>query len=170
RSRTVAVGEIGMDRYRDYATPELQRVLLIRQVEIANRHNLPVIIHNRDAEEELLQAFAECTPECESIMHCYSGPSGYVHRFLDLGFSFSFGGNVTFKNAQNIREAMMQVPLDRLMLETDAPYLAPHPRRGRTNHPGLIGHTYDAVSETRGISRRELVEAAADNAARVFGI
>lgn len=168
--RTVALGEIGIDRYRDYATPELQRELLLHQVELANRHSLPVIIHNRDAEDELLSAFAECAPTCESVMHCYSGPASFVPRFLDLGFSFSFGGNVTFKNAPTVREAMQAVPLDRLMLETDAPYLAPHPRRGRTNHPGLIGYTYDLVAGQRGIARDVLVASATENAKRVFGI
>lgn len=170
RARTVALGEIGMDLFRGYATPELQRSLLVRQIQVANEHNLPVIIHNREAEESLLEAFAECRPERESVMHCYSGPSSYVPRFLDLGFSFSFGGNVTFKNAQSVRDAMIEIPLDRLLLETDAPYLAPHPRRGRTNHPGLVGHTYEHVAGVRGIARADLVHAAAANAARIFGI
>ena len=168
--RTVALGEIGIDRYRDYATPELQRELLLRQVNLANLYSLPIIVHNRDAEDELLSAFAECSPTRESVMHCYSGPASLVSKFLDFGFSFSFGGNVTFRNASDVREAMLAVPLDRLMLETDAPYLSPHPRRGRTNHPGLIGYTYDLVAETRGLDRNELVVSVAANAKRVFGI
>lgn len=168
--KTVALGEIGIDCYRNYATPGLQRELLVQQVRMANRHGLPIIVHNRDAEDELLSAFAECRPEREGVMHCYSGPDSYVERFLDLGFSFSFGGNVTFRNAENIRNAMIKVPLDRLLLETDAPYLAPHPRRGRTNHPGLIGLTYDLVAGTRSIPRSDLVATIRENVQRLFGI
>ena len=170
KPRTCAVGEIGIDRHWDYATPEKQNSLFASQVELANELDLPIIVHNREAEQDLLDVLTAVSPKREGIMHCYGGPPDYISSFLDLGFSVSFGGNVTFKNASELREAMMLVPEHRLLLETDAPFLAPHPKRGRPNYPGLIGYTYDAVSKQRGISREHLVAVVAENARRVFSI
>ena len=168
RSRVCAVGEIGIDRHRDYATPEQQKRLFAEQIELANEHRLPVIVHNRNAERDILDVLASHAPVRESVMHCYSGPADMVSRFLDFGFSISFGGNVTFKNAPELREALDAVPTDRLLVETDAPYLSPHPRRGRPNHPGLIGYTYRAVADHRAMSPSELIAIVASNAKRVF--
>lgn len=168
--RICAVGEIGIDRHWDYATPEKQKSLFASQVQLANELDLPVIVHNRDAERDLLDVLKALSPARESVMHCYGGPPEYVRHFLDLGFSVSFGGNVTFRNAAELRDAMMLVPEDRLLLETDAPFLAPHPKRGRPNHPGLVGYTYDSVSERRGMARDHLVAVIANNTRRVFGI
>ncbi|MFP4643440.1 MAG: TatD family hydrolase [Spirochaetales bacterium] len=168
--RVCALGEIGIDRHWNYATPEKQKDLFAKQIQLANEVNLPIIVHNRDAEQDLLDALKAVRPNRESVMHCYGGPPGFVGKFLDLGFSVSFGGNVTFKNAPELREAMLLVPEHRLLLETDAPFLAPHPKRGRANYPGLIGYTYDAVSTHRGISRAHLVDVVAANTRRVFRV
>ena len=168
--RVCALGEIGIDRHWDYATPERQKELFAKQIQLANDADLPIIVHNRDAEQDLLDVFKTVRPNRESVMHCYGGPADYIANFLDLGFSVSFGGNVTFKNAPELRDAMLLVPENRLLLETDAPFLAPHPKRGRANYPGLIGYTYDAVSSHREISREHLVKIVAENTRRVFHI
>ncbi len=168
RHHVCALGEIGIDRRRDYGTSEQQKRLFAEQIELANELRLPVIVHNRDAERDILDVLASHAPQRESVMHCYSGPAEMVSRFLDFGFSISFGGNVTFKNAPALREALDLVPIDRLLLETDAPFLAPHPRRGRPNYPGLIGYTYKAVAEHRQLSPFELIASVVSNAKRVF--
>ncbi len=170
RQRVCAVGEIGVDRQRDYGTSDQQRRLFAEQIELANELRLPVIVHNREAERDILDVLASHAPRRESVMHCYSGPAEMVSRFLDFGFSISFGGNVTFKNAAALRQALDLVPIDRLLLETDAPFLAPHPRRGRPNYPGLIGYTYRAVAEHRQLNPSELIATVTSNAKRVFGL
>lgn len=168
--RVCAVGEIGIDRHWDYATPELQKRLFAEQIEMANELELPIVVHNREAEKDILDVLKSVRPHRESVMHCYGGPAEYVQRFLDYGFSVSFGGNVTFKNADALRDALTEVPDDRLLLETDAPFLAPHPRRGKPNYPGLLGYTYDAVALHRGIARDTLTALMQRNSRRVFGI
>ncbi len=170
RNRVCAVGEIGIDRHRDYGTATQQKRLFAEQIDLANELRLPVIVHNREAEGDILDVLASNAPQRESVMHCYSGPAEMVPRFLDFGFSISFGGNVTFKNAAALRDSLDLVPSDRLLLETDAPFLAPHPRRGRPNHPGLIGYTFRAVAEHRLMNASELIATVVSNAKRVFAL
>lgn len=169
--KVCAVGEIGIDRHWDWATPAAQKELFALQIERANEEKLPIIVHNREAESEILDVLRSSTrPFRESVMHCYSGPPERIAEFLDLGFSVSFGGNATFKNAHAVRDALSRVPVDRLLLETDAPFLAPHPKRGKGNHPGLVGYTYDVASAHLGVKRGDLIEAIKGNVERIFGI
>lgn len=167
-ARPSAIGEIGLDYHRGYATPQKQRDLLQRQLDLARRLSLPVVIHNRDADEDLLDDLSAARLDRAGVMHCFSGGVALARRCLDAGFYVSFAGNVTFKNAGELREAVRFVPRDRLLLETDAPYLAPHPLRGRTNHPGLVNLTYWFVAELRGVAIEELAGNVRENFVRLF--
>ena len=162
--RVVALGEIGLDWYRNHGTPEEQRDLFVSQIELANELGLPVIVHNRDAEEDIFEVFSAHPPTAESIMHCFAADAHFARRFLDLGFTLSFGGNVTYKRSEAIRDAARITPADRILAETDAPFLAPQAVRGRPNHPGYVGHTYAFLAELRG----KPVEELAANAKRTF--
>ncbi|MFW5797058.1 MAG: TatD family hydrolase [Spirochaetota bacterium] len=165
----VALGEIGLDQYRDYGDPARQTELFVAQVELARELDLPVVVHNRDADRHILDIFRTHPPTRESVMHCFSADAGYAAQYLELGFTLSFGGNVTYKRSQHIREAARITPADRLLVETDAPFLAPQPVRGRPNHPGFVGYTYEFLAELRGESSvEELARTVAGNFERIF--
>ncbi len=166
--RPAAIGEIGLDYYRDYATRERQQDLFRRQLTLAQHLSLPVVVHNRGADSDLLAALAESDPERCGVMHCFSGDVSFARKCIDAGYYLSFAGNVTFRNGESLRDVARYVPGDRLLVETDAPYLAPHPLRARTNHPGLIGFTYECIAETRGISAETLVQSVEANFTRLF--
>jgi TatD DNase family protein len=166
--RVVALGEIGLDWYRNHATPQEQTELFVSQIELANELGLPVIVHNRDAARDIYEAFSAHPPAAESVMHCFAADATQATRFLDLGFTLSFGGNVTYKGSEDIREAARITPPDRIMAETDAPFLAPQAVRGRPNHPGYVGHTYDFLAELRGEAPKELAGYARENLERIF--
>ncbi|HUX14182.1 MAG TPA: TatD family hydrolase [Spirochaetia bacterium] len=164
----VAIGEIGLDYHRDYASPVRQQDLFRRQIALAHKLSRPVVVHNRAADLDLLSALRDSTLERCGVMHCFSGDLSFARKCIDAGFYLSFAGNVTFKNADSLRDVARYVPDDRLLVETDAPYLAPHPLRGRTNHPGLIGHTYACVADARGISADGLAQLVLSNFTRLF--
>jgi TatD DNase family protein len=163
-----AVGETGLDWFRMYAPRNRQIALFRHQLEIARNSRLPVIVHNREADDDILTALAVAHISVPGIMHCYSSSAEKVSDFLDLGMYVSFAGNVTFKNADELRRAAARVPRDRILLETDAPFLAPHPFRGKTNHPGMLVHTLHAVAEARKERPEELAAATEVNLRRVL--
>lgn len=153
--RLWAIGEIGMDFHWNYGSPGRQRELFQRQVKLAWAQGLPVVIHNREADAELYDALKQCLPTetpaaPPGVMHCFSSGVQAMEQFLELGFYISFGGNITFKNAGNIRDAGLAVPLDRVLLETDSPYLSPVPRRGKVNEPAHVALLYQFFAELRG--------------------
>ena len=165
----VALGEIGLDRYRMYAPIERQRYLFERQLRWAAERGLPVIIHNRDADSDILAAVDSVSPSPSlGVMHCFSGEPWFAREALARGFHVSFAGNLTYRKAESVRDAARIVPWDRLLVETDAPYLSPQARRGRTNHPGLIGYTYAALTELRGVSPQYLIERVRENYRALF--
>lgn len=166
--RVVALGEIGLDWYRNHGTPQEQRELFASQIELANELHLPVVVHNRDATADILDVFAAHPPATESVMHCFSADAEAAKRFLDLGFSISFGGNVTYKQSEDIRHAAALTPGVRILVETDAPFLAPQAVRGKPNHPGFVGYTYEFLAELRGQSAEELAASARANFERIF--
>ncbi len=170
REQPVAIGEIGLDFHRGYATPDRQRDLFQQQLDLARRLSLPVVIHNREADSELLEDLSAARLDPTGVMHCFSGDIHHARRCLEAGYYISFAGNVTFRNAEQLREVARFVPADRLLLETDAPYLAPDPLRGRVNHPGLVNFTYRRVAELRGVSVEELARAVRDNFVRLFAV
>ena len=165
--RAVAVGETGLDFYRDWAPREAQRDLFSAQLALARELGKPVVVHNRDADGEtsaLLAGF-----DGTVVLHCFSSP-GLLETALDRGYYVSFAGNVTFAKADELRETARQVPADRILAETDSPYLSPHPRRGRPNEPANVAHTVAALAEVRGEEVAELAARIDANATAAFSL
>lgn len=167
-----AIGEIGLDYHwvKDPILREIQKEYFIRQIEDANRLGLPIAIHNRESIEDCLSILEEYPPIKGGIMHCYSGSVESMHEFLKLGMYISLGGPVTFKNAKTPKEVAMNCPIDRLLVETDAPYLAPHPLRGTVNLPKNIALVVDEISSLRELSRKHIEDATYKNACRLLNI
>jgi TatD DNase family protein len=165
--RVVAVGEIGLDFFRDYAPRDDQRRVFVAQLELAARHGKPVIVHSRAADDEtaeLLERF-----DGTVVLHCFSSP-GLLPVALDRGYYVSFAGNVTYPKAPDLRDAARAVPADRILAETDCPYLAPQPVRGKRNEPAYVVHTVVSLAETRGEDAEELARQIDENATAAFGL
>jgi TatD DNase family protein len=165
-----AVGETGLDWYRMYAPRERQLELFARHVELASAVRRPIIVHNRSADEDTLAVLGAGTLPGGGVMHCFSSAPEWVGPFVETGMYISFAGNVTFKNAGTLREAVKLVPDDRLLVETDAPFLAPHPHRGRLNHPGFLPHIIEVVAAARGTTAEHIARLTAENLAALLGI
>jgi TatD DNase family protein len=166
-ANVVAVGETGLDFFRDWAPPDAQRALFRGHLELARELDKPVVIHCRAADAEiaeLLEPFGG-----RVILHCFSSP-GLLPVALERGYWVSFAGNVTYPNASDLRVAATQVPGTRLLVETDSPYLAPQPVRGRTNEPANVVHTVAGLAEARGVDPDELARQIDANATEVFGL
>jgi TatD DNase family protein len=166
----VAVGEIGLDFHYDHSPRTEQDAVFRRFVQIAKRASKPIVVHTRSAPAATLEVLeAEGAREVGGVIHCFSEDRDFARRALDLGFDLSFSGIVTFKTAHAIQDVASWAPLDRILLETDSPYLAPVPLRGRKCEPAYIAHTADYVARLRGISRQVLEDATTRNACRRFG-
>lgn len=168
--RVVAIGEVGLDYHWDYSTPADQDGAFRAQIDVAKRLGNPVVLHVRDAMPEVLALLQEVGPPQGLVFHCFSGDAAQAVCAVSLGGYISFAGNVTYKNAEPLREAARSVPLDRLLVETDSPYLAPVPFRGRKNEPAYVAHVGAALAATLGIPPEDLAAATTANAARVFGL
>jgi TatD DNase family protein len=168
--KVLAVGEIGLDYYYDHSPREAQKHALIRQLEIAREVKLPVIIHCRDAWADLREIVESHwrTSGLGGILHCFSGSREDAFTFLDWGFLVSFAGNVTFKKAEGLREVARQIPIDRLLTETDSPYLAPVPHRGKRNEPAYVREVTRALATLRNLREEEMGQAAVQNFRRFF--
>ena len=164
----VAVGEIGLDYHWDTGERADAIDLFDAQVSIAVEADLPVIIHNREADNDVLDVLRRRRPR--GVMHCFSQSPEFCRYCLDLDLHISFGGNLTFKSSDLIRESARIVPLDRLLVETDSPYLSPEPVRGRPNHPGHLGFTLRAIAAHRALDVAELSETTAGNALQLFNL
>lgn len=169
---TVAVGECGLDYYWHKDTKEIQKEIFKKQIELSRKYKKPLIIHVRDAMQDTYDILEEASKDgqLQGVMHCYSGSSEMAKRFLDLGLYISLGGPVTFKNAKEPKEVAKVVPLDRLLIETDSPYLTPHPYRGKENRPALVKLVAQSIAELRGLSLEELAHHTTENAKRLFQI
>lgn len=168
--KVVAVGEIGLDyHYEDAAPPETQMALLRAQLTLARELGLPVVIHDRDAHADSLRIAQEFSG-LRGVFHCYSGSVELARELTKLGWHFSFGGAATFKNARKIPEVVASLPADRLLLETDCPYLAPVPFRGRRCDSSMLPHTCAALARFRGCSSEELAALTLENGLRLFRI
>jgi TatD DNase family protein len=165
--RIVAVGEIGLDFYRDYAPRDVQHQVFAAQLELAQQHRKPVIIHSRAADDETAAALEDFSGTV--VLHCFSSP-GLLPMALERGYYVSFAGNVTFPKAAELREAARAVPAERILAETDCPYLAPQPVRGKRNEPAYVVHTVASLAETRGDDPDGLARRIDDNAAAAFGL
>lgn len=171
--KAVAFGEIGLDYHYDYSPRDIQKNVFGRQLRLACEQGKPVVLHTREADEDtlaLLQDFD--SPDLRIHVHCYTGSPEFAQRLLDLKgeFYFGFTGVLTFKNGENVRAAARVIPRDRLLLETDGPYLAPVPWRGQTAHPGMIPAIATALAACRGEDTAELMKACRENTRRFYGI
>jgi TatD DNase family protein len=177
-AKVIAWGEIGLDYYYNHSPHEVQREVFVRQMELARAAKLPVVIHCRPADNRE-DAWEDCLALLEQhwsrsglggILHCFTGTWNYAKRALDLGFMISFAGNVTFPQAQQIRHSAVEVPLDRMLIETDSPYLAPVPYRGKRNEPAYVKATAGQIGELRAHSAEEIGAQTAQNFYRFFGL
>ncbi|MEC5426013.1 TatD family hydrolase [Virgibacillus sp. C22-A2] len=169
--KVVAIGEMGLDYHWDKSPKEVQKEVFRQQIRLAKKVNMPIIIHNREATEDIIEILQEEGAEAiGGIMHCYNDSVDYVQACLDMNFYISLGGPVTFKNATMPKEVAVEVPLDRLLVETDAPFLAPHPYRGKRNEPAHVKLIAEKVAELRGISMEQLSKVTTDNAFSLFRI
>ncbi|RUT27710.1 TatD family deoxyribonuclease [Paenibacillus zeisoli] len=169
--KVVAIGEIGLDYYWDTSPKDVQHEVFRKQIGLARSLNMPIVIHNRDAHEDVIRILREeKASEVGGVMHSFSGSWETAKMCLDLGFHISFGGPITFKNAKQPKEVLKQVPNDRLLIETDSPYLTPHPFRGKRNESSYVRLVAEMAAELKGISLEELAEITTKNALERFGI
>ncbi|SFR30102.1 TatD DNase family protein [Lentzea waywayandensis] len=168
--RVVAIGETGLDYYWDYSPPAAQHEAFRWHIDLSKRVGKPLMIHDRDAHEDILKILdAEGAPSTV-VFHCFSGDADFARRCVDAGYVLSFAGPVTFRNARALREAAALVPQDQLLVETDAPFLTPHPYRGRPNEPYCVNYTVRDLATLRGEDLSELCSAVTRTAQRVFGL
>lgn len=163
-----AIGETGLDYFRDYAPRETQERAFRDHLELAAETNLPVIIHNRSADESIIRLVRESSCR-KGVFHCFSSDLDTAKKALDMGFHVSFAGNLTYKKTEMIREAAAEIPSDRILIETDSPYLSPQAVRGRSNHPGHLGYTLETLAEIRKEEPERLAERTVMNARKLFG-
>jgi TatD DNase family protein len=171
--RVVAIGETGLDRYWDRSPFALQEEYFARHIELARRLGKPFVIHCREAEADvvrMLRAEFDRHGAIRAVMHSFSGDLATARACLEMGLFISFAGMVTYPTAQNLREVAKEVPLERLLVETDCPYLAPQPVRGKRNEPGYVVHTAACLAEVKGVSAGQLGEATSRNARELFGL
>lgn len=171
QEKVIAIGEIGLDYHWDTSPKEVQHRVFREQLRLARKVGLPVVIHNRDAHEDIVRILQEeKAEEIGGVMHCFSGSWETAKACLDMNFYISFGGPVTFKNARVPKEVLAKVPLDRLLIETDAPYLSPEPYRGKRNESSYVAYVAQAAAEIRGLDREELEKTTCQNALNCFRI
>ena len=167
--KVVAIGEIGLDYYWDNVDREIQKDAFRKQIALARKVNLPIIIHSREAAKDTIDIlFEEKVDEIGGVMHCYSYSKESAEIINRLGFYFGIGGVLTFKNGKKLREALEVMPLDRILLETDCPYLAPVPFRGKRNSSLLLPYVVEVLAECRGITTEEVERITKENAERLF--
>jgi len=170
RDKVVAFGEIGLDFYRNRSPREMQIRRFGEQLEIACELQLPVIIHDRDAHEETMRMLKAGKREQGGVIHCFSGDTVMAGQCLDMGFYISIPGPVTYPKATRITEVVRYVPMERILVETDCPFLTPQPHRGSRNEPAYVVHTADKVAEIKKISREDVERITSENAKTLFGI
>ena len=169
--KVVAYGEIGLDYVKNYAPVALQKVHFARQVALAKELQLPLVVHDREAHDDIMEMLEAAGPfPAGGVMHCFSGDATFAKRVLALGFHISIPGVVTFAKAGMLQEAVREIPLDSLVLETDGPFLAPVPQRGKRNEPRLLLFTAHKVAELKGLSLEEVARQTTRNAVRLFGL
>jgi TatD DNase family protein len=166
----VAVGECGLDYYYDHSPRETQQRVFAEQIALANARDLPLVIHTRDAWDDTFAVLVEAGVPARTVFHCFTGGPDEARRALDVGALLSFSGIVTFKGAPEVQAAATLCPLDRMLVETDSPYLAPVPHRGRTNRPAWVAHVGQHIADLRDISVVDLAAATTANARTVFAL
>ena len=169
-SKIAAIGEIGLDYYWDKSFNDLQKEVFIKQIKLANELNLPIDIHDREAHKDTYDIIQEHNNGSKVIMHCFSGSVEFARECVKAGFYLGIGGVVTFKNAVKMKEVAKDIPLERILLETDAPYLTPVPFRGKENQPAYVKYVAEEIASLRGISVEEVAQITTENAKTVFNI
>lgn len=170
KEKVVAVGEIGLDYYWDNESHENQKKWFVRQLDLARELDLPVIIHSRDAAEDTLQIMKEHAQGLRGVIHCFSYSKEMAEIYVKMGFHIGIGGVVTFKNGKKLKEVAESIPLERILLETDCPYLAPEPFRGKRNSSLYLPYVAKAIAEIKGITYEEVVLQTEKNGKELFGI
>lgn len=168
--KIVAIGEIGLDYYWNKDNKELQKKAFIKQIELANEVNLPIVIHSRDASVDTIEVLKEYSVKCKGIFHCCQFNQEMIRQALELGFYISFAGPVTFKNSKNASEIVKMVPLDRILIETDSPYLAPEPNRGKRNDSRNVKYIAEKIAEFKEMKLEDVAKITYENAIRIFNI
>lgn len=168
--KIVGIGEIGLDYYWDKSFNDLQKEVFIKQINLANELNFPISVHDREAHKDSFDILTEFNKNSIVIMHCFSGSVEFMHECVKQGWYIAIGGVVTFKNAIKMKEVAKEVPLDKLLIETDAPYLTPVPYRGKTNQPAYVKYVAEEIANLRNTSFEEIDEQTTKNAKLVFKI
>jgi TatD DNase family protein len=169
--KVVAIGEMGLDYHWDKSPKDVQKEVFRKQIRLAKKVKLPIVIHNREATADIIDILKEeHAEEVGGIMHCFSGSAETAKECINMNFYISLGGPVTFKNARKPKEVAEEIPLDRLLIETDCPYLAPHPYRGKRNEPSYVKLVAEQIAELKGISYEEVAEATTRNTRKLFGM
>ncbi len=168
--KIVAVGEIGLDYYWDKSFVNLQKEIFIKQIQMAKRLQLPVVVHDREAHKDCFDILKEKNPDRGVLFHCFSGSTEFMKECVKQGWYIALGGVVTFKNAIKMKEVAHDVPLDKLVLETDSPYLTPVPYRGKPNKPAYVKYVAEEIAKIKQMSVEELIDITTTNAERFFGI
>lgn len=168
--KIIAIGEIGLDYYWDKKHIDIQKDIFIKQIQLANELHLPISVHDRDAHKDTFDILKEYNKTSNVVLHCFSGSVEFSRECLKEGWYIALGGVVTFNSANKMKEVAKTVPLDRLLLETDAPYLTPVPFRGKENQPAYVKYVAEEIAKLRGISFEEVASATTDNAKRVFNL
>lgn len=166
--KVVAIGEIGLDYYYDFSPKEVQKEVFIRQLTLAKKLERPVIIHNRDSHGDMMDILRTEGKGVQGVLHCYSGSVEMARELLKMGFYLSVAGPLTYKNAAALPEVVKTVPLERLLVETDCPYLTPHPYRGRRNEPAYVRFVAEKIAECKGVSLEEVALVTQENTRRLF--
>jgi TatD DNase family protein len=167
--RVKAYGEIGLDFFRNLSPRDIQLKRFREQIALAKELRLPMVVHDREAHQETLEILkSEKAEECGGIIHCFSGDYAMAKACMGMGFSISIPGNITFKNAEGLREIVKKIPLESLLVETDAPFLTPDPFRGKRNEPSYVRYTADKVAEIKKVSFEKVTEVTSENALRVY--
>lgn len=167
-SKVVAIGEIGLDYHYDHSPRDIQNNVFRESMSLACDLNLPVVIHTREAEVDTISVLQEFRGRVVGVMHCFSGNQDMLHKSLDLGYYISIAGPVTIKKSLELQELVKQIPDDRLLIETDCPYLAPVPFRGKRNEPAYVIHTAEKIAELRNTTLEEIGNITSENAKRLF--
>ncbi len=170
QNKVVAIGETGLDYYRDRSMKEDQQRLFHQHLELAERHNMPVIIHNREASGDCLEIVRKYSGRIKGVIHCFAGSRDDAEEFLKLGFHVSFAGPITFPKAENLRETLKAVPVEKLLLETDCPFLAPQPKRGKRNEPSYLQYTIPVLAGLYKLSVEDIKRVTSFSAKSLFGI
>lgn len=167
--KCIAIGETGLDYYRNEGDLDWQRQRFLQHIRIANQQNMPLIVHTRQAADDTIKYLKQAHAQ-QAIMHCFAEDWQIAEQCLDLGYYISLSGIVTFKNAKQVHEVAKKVPLDRLLIETDSPYLAPVPYRGKQNRPSWVPYVCQAIAELRGCSDEEIAQHTSNNFLRLFDL